>query len=262
MMRSLQVAITGMQAQQLSVDVISNNIANSSTTGFKTQRPEFQDLIYENLRLPGSTANANGAIVPTGMQIGLGVKPAAVYRINTQGTLNLTNNPLDLAITGNGYFQVLMPDGSTAYTRAGSLQMSATGVIVTADGNPLLPQITIPTNAISVTINNSGQVQVKQSGSTSLTTVGQMQLANFVNPAGLEALGSNLLGETPASGTATTGNPNTTDFGTLTQGAVETSNVNIVAEITNLITAQRAYEMNSKVIKASDEMLSTVSQLK
>lgn len=262
MMRSMMIGATGMLAQELNVEVISNNIANTATSGFKRQRAEFQDLLYENLRRPGSTASDNGEIVPTGIQVGTGVKPAAVYRINSQGNVNVTDNALDVAISGRGYLQVQLPDGSTAYTRAGSLQMNATGVIVNSDGYPVLPQMTIPNNAQDVTINSSGEVIVKISGQTTPSTVGQFQLANFVNPAGLEAIGFNLLTETPASGTATTGTAGSTGFGTIRQGALESSNVNIVQEITSLITAQRAYEMNSRTIRAADEMMSTVSQLR
>lgn len=262
MMRSLLIAVSGMQAQQTNVEVISNNIANSSTTGFKSQRAEFQDLLYENMRRPGSTSNDTGTIVPTGIQIGLGVKPAAVYRMHAQGNITSTTNSLDVAINGRGFLQVQLPDGTTAYTRAGSLQLNAQGIIVTADGYPVLPQITIPTNATDISINSSGEVQVKQDGTSSLTTAGQMQLANFINPAGLESIGNNLLAETPASGSATTGNPASTGFGSIRQGSLESSNVDVVSEITNLITAQRAYEMNSRIIKASDEMLNTINQLK
>ncbi|MBI3419731.1 MAG: flagellar basal-body rod protein FlgG [Proteobacteria bacterium] len=261
-MRSLLIGATGMVAQQLNVDTISNNIANVSTSGFKRQRAEFQDMLYENMRRPGSTSNDTGNIVPTGIQLGSGVKPAAVYRINSQGNITITDNPLDVAVNGRGYLQVQLPDGTTAYTRAGSLQLNAQGVIVTADGYPILPQITIPTGAVDITINNSGEVLVKVDGSTSLSNAGSIQFANFVNPAGLEAIGNNLLKETPASGTPTTGAPASTGFGNIQQGAIENSNVNVVEEITSLITAQRAYEMNSKVIRASDDMLSTISQLR
>jgi flagellar basal-body rod protein FlgG len=262
MMRSMLIGATGMLAQELNVEVISNNIANTSTSGFKRQRAEFQDMIYENLRRPGSTSTDNGDIVPTGIQVGTGVKPSAIYRINGQGNITVTENPLDVAISGRGFLQVQLPDGSTAYTRAGSLQMNAQGIIVNSDGYPILPQVSIPNNAQDITINSSGEVLVKVDGSTAPTNAGQFQLANFVNPAGLEAIGFNLLLETPASGTPTTGNAGSPGFGTMRQGATENSNVNVVQEITSLITAQRAYEMNSRVIKASDEMLTTVSQLR
>jgi flagellar basal-body rod protein FlgG len=262
MMRSLLIGATGMMAQTLNVETISNNIANASTTGFKRQRAEFQDLLYENVRRPGSTSNDSGSIVPTGIQLGTGVKPAAVYRINSQGTISITDNPLDIAVQGRGFLQVQLPDGTTAYTRDGNLQLNAQGQVVTADGYPIQPTITVPDGAKDITVNSSGEVLVKVDGSTTPTNAGQLQLANFINPAGLDAVGQNLLKETPASGTPTTGAPSSTGFGSITQGAVENSNVNIVEEITNLITAQRAYEMNSKVIRASDDMLSTLSQLR
>lgn len=262
MMRSMLIGATGMLAQEMNVETISNNIANVSTSGFKRQRAEFQDLLYENIRRPGSAANDAGNIVPTGIQVGMGVRPAAIYRINTQGNVNITDNALDLAISGRGFLQVQLPDGSTAYTRAGSLQINATGTIVNSDGYPILPQITIPSNAVDISINSSGQVEIKQDGSSTLSVAGQLQLATFVNPAGLESIGYNLLTETPASGTASTGNPASTGFGSIRQGALESSNVNIVSEITTLISAQRAYEMNSRVIRASDEMMNTVSQLR
>jgi len=261
-MRSLDIAGTGMQAQQTNVEVISNNIANMTTTGFKRQRPEFQDLIYQNLRRVGSNSSDTGTIVPSGAQVGLGVKTAAIYRINEQGNLQQTSNTLDLAIQGAGYFQVTLPDGETAYTRDGTFGLSADGTIVTADGYTVLPGLTIPTAATSVTINTSGQLQVTLQGQTAPTTVGQLQLATFPNDAGLAAQGDNLFLQTAASGAPVTGNPATTGFGTVMQGFVETSNVNVVTEITNLITAQRAYEMNSQVITASDNMLSTLTNLR
>lgn len=259
-MRSMAIAASGMLAQQVNVDVISNNIANLSTTGFKRQRAEFQDLLYQNIRRPGSTSNETGTIVPTGIQIGGGVKTGAIYRMNGQGDIKQTDNPLDIAITGRGFLQVQMPDGTTAYTRAGSLQLSDTGSLVTPDGYPILPQVTVPTDTVDLTINGSGQVLAKIDGQVAPSNVGQLQLANFVNPAGMEALGDNLLRETPASGAPVTGNPNSNGFGKITQNALEGSNVNIVSEVTNLITAQRAYEMNSRTIKASDEMMSTLAQ--
>ncbi len=259
-MRSMNIAATGMLAQQLNVEVIANNIANLSTSGFKRSRVEFQDLLYQNLRRPGSESSDTGTIVPSGVQVGLGVKPAAVYRINDQGSILVSGNPLDVAINGRGYLQVQLPDGENAYTRAGSLQMNAQGVIVNADGYPVQPQITIPADATTVTINASGQVLVKVSGQQTETNVGQIQLANFANPAGLEAIGNNLSLETAASGTATLGNPDSVGFGNLQQGALEVSNVNVVSEVTNLINAQRAYEMNSRVIRASDEMMSATTQ--
>lgn len=261
-MRALSIAATGMAAQELNVEVISNNIANLSTTGFKTSRAEFQDLLYQNMRSVGSASSDTGTILPSGLQVGLGVRPAATYRINTQGTLTVTNNQLDMAINGLGYFQIQLPDGTTAYTRAGSMQLNSTGQIVTADGYNLIPSITVPTTATSVTINASGQVVATIAGQTAQQTLGQIQLANFINPAGLDAIGNNLLKETTASGTPTTGNPESTSFGSMVQGSLEASNVDTVTEITNLISAQRAYELNSKVINSADQMLSTTNQMK
>ncbi|MDD4616973.1 MAG: flagellar basal-body rod protein FlgG [Alphaproteobacteria bacterium] len=261
-MRALSIAATGMEAQQLNVEVISNNISNSSTTGFKASRVEFQDLLYQNMRTVGSQSSDSGSILPSGLQVGLGVMPAATYRVNTQGNISVTNNVLDLAINGRGYFQVQMPDGTTSYTRSGALQMNSSGQIVTADGYQILPSITIPSTATSITVNSSGQVTATIAGQTSQQTLGQLQLATFVNPVGLEAIGNNLLIQTDASGSPTTANPGTSGVGTLVQGSLETSNVDIVTEITNLITAQRAYEMNSKVINTADQMLTTASQMK
>ena len=261
-MRAMDIAATGMLAQQLNVEVISNNIANINTTAFKGQRAEFQDLLYQNERRVGAASSDNGTIVPSGVQIGIGVKAAAVNRMMAQGNLTNTNNSLDIAIQGNGFFQIKMPDGSTAYTRSGSFQLSPTGQIVTADGYTVEPGLTLPANTTAVTINSSGQVLAQITGQTNAQTVGQLELASFPNPAGLEALGDNLYTQTEASGSATTGNPGATGFGTLQQGFLETSNVNIVAEITNLITAQRAYEMNSKVITAANEMQQTLTNLR
>ena len=261
-MRSLDIAGTGMQAQQTNVEVISNNIANMSTTGFKRARAEFQDLIYQNLRRVGSNSSDNGTIVPSGAQVGLGVRTAAIYRINEQGNLQQTSNTLDMAIQGNGYFQVTLPSGETAYTRDGTFGLGADGTIVTADGYTVQPGIVIPTNAAGVTVNSSGQVQITLSGQTAPQTVGQITLATFPNEVGLEAQGQNLLMQTAASGQPVTGNPGTPGFGQVMEGFIETSNVNVVTEITNLITAQRAYEMNSKVITTSDDMLSTLTNLR
>ncbi len=261
-MRALDIAGTGMQAQQTNVEVISNNIANMTTTGFKRQRAEFQDLIYQNLRRVGSNSSDSGTVVPSGAQVGLGVKTAAIYSINEQGNLQQTSNPLDMAIQGKGYFQVTLPDGETAYTRDGTFGLAADGTIVTADGYTVQPGIQVPVAATGVTVNTSGQVQVTLSGQTAPQTLGQIQLATFPNEAGLANQGSNLLLQTAASGTPATGNPNSPGFGSTNQGFIETSNVNVVTEITNLITAQRAYEMNSKVISSSDEMLSTLTNLR
>lgn len=260
-MRALSIASTGMLAQQLNVEVISNNIANMNTTGFKRQRAEFQDLLYQNLERVGSTSSDQGTITPTGIQIGTGVKTASVYRIMTQGDLAPTENAYDLSIEGRGFFRVRMPNGDTAYTRSGSFSLNAKGEIVTADGYAVEPGISIPDGATSVTVNAQGQVFARLAGQTVDTNVGQFDLAVFANDAGLESQGSNLYLETAASGAAQTGKPGSTGFGTVRQGYLENSNVNAVAEITTLITAQRAYEMNSKVITVSDEMLSMTSRL-
>lgn len=260
-MRALNIAATGMLAQQLNVEVISNNIANMNTTAYKRQRAEFQDLLYQDERRVGSTSSDTGTIVPSGIQLGLGVRTAAVYRMTGQGQIITTENSLDLAVQGKGYFQVTLPNGETAYTRAGSLQLSPQGQIVNANGYTVLPGITIPTDAVDVTVNSSGQVQVTLAGQVQPQTVGQLELATFPNEVGLQALGDNLYAETPASGNPTTGVPGSTGFGTVLQGFLETSNVDVVQEITNLIRAQRAYEMNSKVIETSDQMLQTMTQL-
>jgi len=260
-MRALNIAATGMLAQQLNVEVISNNIANMNTTAYKRQRAEFQDLLYQDERRVGSSSSDTGTIVPSGIQLGLGVRTAAVYRMTGQGQIITTENSLDLAIQGKGYFQVTLPSGETAYTRAGSLQLSPEGQIVTANGYTVLPGITIPNDAIDVTVNSSGQVEVTLAGQVQPQTVGQLELATFPNEVGLQALGDNLYAETPASGNPTTGVPGSTGFGTVLQGFLETSNVDVVQEITNLIRAQRAYEMNSKVIETSDQMLQTMTQL-
>ena len=261
-MRSMNIAATGMLAQQLNVEVISNNIANLNTTGFKRQRAEFQDLIYKTERRAGATSTDAGTIVPAGVQIGVGVKAAAVYRINEQGNVVKTDNALDVAIQGRGFFQVRMPDGTTSYTRAGSFQLSPTGENVTADGLTVEPGITLPQDTVAITVNASGQVLAQIAGQQTPQTVGQFEMATFGNEAGLENIGDNLLAETAASGAPQKGAPGTLGFGKLQQGFVETSNVNVVAEITNLITAQRAYEMNSKVIQVSDEMSRTVTNFR
>jgi flagellar basal-body rod protein FlgG len=260
-MRALDIAATGMQAQQTNVEVIANNIANMTTTGYQRQRVEFQDLLYQDLRRAGSNSSDAGTIVPSGLQIGLGVKTAAIYRIDQQGNLQQTNNSLDLAISGNGWFQVTLPSGQTAYTRDGTFGLSPNGEIVTSDGYVVQPGIQIPSNATNVTINASGQVQVSLSGQTAPQTVGQLQLAAFPNDAGLEAQGGNLFIQTAASGDPVTATPSSPGFGSVQQGFVENSNVNVVSEITDLITAQRAYEMNSQVITTSNQMMNTLTQL-
>jgi len=261
-MRSLDIAATGMLAQQRNVEVVSNNLANMNTTAFMRRRTEFQDLIYQDIRRVGTTSSDAGTIVPSGVQVGLGVKLAAVYRIHEQGNLTATDNTFDLAVQGKGFFQITQPTGETAYTRDGTFQLNATGQIVTHDGYTVQPGITVPSNAIDVSINNSGQVQVKIEGKSALSTVGQLQIATFANEAGLESKGGNLYLETPASGAAISASPATSGYGSILQGFLETSNVNAVEEVSNLISAQRAYEMNSKVIKASDEMLGTLTQLR
>ncbi len=261
-MRSLSIGATGMLAQQLNVDTISNNIANMTTTGFKRQRMEFADLMYQHLDRPGSQASANGDTVPSGISMGLGVKPVATYRIHEQGTIQITDGDLDVAINGGGMFQVEMPDGSTGYTRAGSFQRNENGEIVTNEGYKITPNITIPSTASAVEINAEGEVLATIPGQTSQQNLGQIQLATFVNPSGLEATGDNLFLETDASGAPVVGNPGDDNIGHLQQGMLESSNVDAVKEITNMISAQRAYEMNSNVIKTSDDMLQAVNQLR
>jgi flagellar basal-body rod protein FlgG len=261
-MRSLSIAATGMQAQQLNVEVISNNIANMNTTGFKRQRAEFQDLLYQNLERPGASTSSSGTIAPMGIQIGVGVKAGSIGRVTEQGSIARTDNPTDLAISGRGYFQVSMPDGTTAYTRDGNLAIDAEGRIVTSDGFPLEPAITVPQEALSVSISRDGVVEAQIQGQSTPQQLGQIELAAFVNPAGLEAQGDNLFLETAASGSPNVSTPSSPGFGTLMQGFVETSNVNAVEEISALIIAQRAYEMNAKVITASDEMLQAATQVR
>ena len=258
---TLDIAATGMAAQELNVNTISNNIANMTTTGFKRQRAEFQDLLYQTKIAPGSTSSDTDTIVPSGIQQGLGVKTGSLYRIGQQGALQETDNNYDLANTGAGWFQVLLPDGSTAYTRDGSFQLNQSGQLVTSAGYLVQPSITVPTDATKVTINPSGQVLVNIQGQTAPSNVGQLQLATFPNEAGLQALGNNLFSVTQASGSAVVGNPGVTGYGTLQQGFLEASNVDVVTEITALIQAQRAYEMNSKVIQSGDQMLSTITSL-
>ena len=261
-MQALRTAATGMAAQQMNVEVISNNIANMNTVAFKRQRAEFQDLLYQTFEAAGAQSSDQGTIVPTGVQVGAGVKAGAVYRVSTQGALTRTDNQYDLAIDGRGYFQVLTPSGETAYTRAGNFAVNDQGQLVTQDGYQVQPAITIPSDAVAVTISASGQVQVTQAGQTTQNIVGVMELATFLNEGGLSAQGGNLFKETAASGSPTTGTPGATGIGTLTQGYTEASNVDAVAEITALIVAQRAYEMNSKVISTADNMLATANQVK
>ncbi len=261
-MRALNVAATGMMAQQLFVEVISNNIANMTTTGYKRRRPEFQDLLYQNQRRMGSQTSDVGTMVPAGVQIGLGVRPAAVYRVHEQGVLQNTENRLDIAVQGDGFFIIELPSGELAYTRSGQFQVSPEGLLVNADGFPLQPTIEIPEEAVEVSINQAGRVEVKLEGRVDTIEAGQIELATFINPVGLEAIGSNLLVETTASGPATIGEPGAEQRGTVLQGFLESSNVDPVTEMTMLIAAQRAYDLNSKVITASDEMMATVTQLR
>ena len=261
-MRALRTAATGMAAQQLNVEVISNNIANMNTVGFKRQRAEFQDLLYQNVERMGAQSSSQGTVVPTGIQIGSGVKAGSVYRITEQGSPNRTGNTYDIAIQGKGYFQITLPSGELAYTRAGNFTVNGEGQLVTDDGYAVEPAIAIPQDALDVSISKSGQVQVTTAGQTEPQVVGQLELATFFNEAGLEAIGDNLLLETAASGPATAGAPGEVGYGNLLQHYTEASNVDAVSEITALIVAQRAYEMNSKVITTADEMLSVSAQVK
>jgi flagellar basal-body rod protein FlgG len=260
-MRALHTAATGMMAQELNVQVISNNIANMRTTGYKRQRAEFQDLLYEHVRRVGTQTSDQGNQLPAGVELGAGVKTVGTPRLMTQGTLVQTGKDYDVAVRGEGFFQITLPDGRTAYTRDGSFELDSQGRMVTAQGNVLSPGLTIPQNSTGVTINAQGQVQATIPGSTTPTVVGQIQLAMFVNKAGLQGMGDNLYLETPASGAPQVGNPNQDAFGNLQQGNLEQANVEAVSEISDLIAAQRAYEMNAKVITATDQMLQSASQM-
>ena len=261
-MQALRTAATGMAAQQLNVEVISNNIANMNTIGFKRQRAEFQDLLYQSLERAGAQSSDQGTIVPTGIQIGAGVKAGSTYRINEQGALTQTGNKLDVAIQGRGYLQVLMPSGEISYTRAGDLSVNDHGQLVTKDGYQVQPAVVIPADATDISISKSGQVQVNQAGQTAPSIVGNLELATFLNEGGLEPIGDNMFLQSGASGAPTTGVPGTAGIGTMLQGYTEASNVDAVSEITALIVAQRAYEMNSKVITSADQMLAAANQLK
>jgi len=260
MIRSLWTAKTGLEAQQFNVDVISNNLANVTTNGFKRQRPVFQDLLYQTLRQPGAQSSQTTQY-PTGLQVGTGVSPAATARIFTQGNLQQTGGSLDIAINGRGFFQILLPDGTTAYTRDGGFQLDSQGQVVTPLGFQLQPAITIPADALTITIGGDGTVSVTQPGSASPTQVGNIQLADFINPGGLQAIGNNQYLETASSGAPTVGDPSTTGLGVLNQGYVETSNVSVTEELVDLITAQRAFEINSRAVQTSDEMLQRLTQL-
>jgi len=254
MLRALFSAATGMEAQALRIDVIANNLANVNTNGFKTTRAEFQDLMSQTIKEAG-TSSSTDTEIPTGLQIGLGTRPAATHRIFTQGDFQLTSNELDVAIEGKGFFQILQPNGETAYSKAGSFSQDSQGRIVTADGYPLQPEITIPDDTLSVTIGSDGTVSVLQPGSTTPSEVGNIELATFANQAGLKAIGRNLFIPTTASGDPITGTPGEDGLGTLAQGYVEMSNVNIVQEMVDMIMGQRAYELNSEAVKTADEML-------
>lgn len=261
-MRALSIAASGMQAQQLNVDVISHNIANMNTTGYKRQRAEFQDMLYQNMERPGSTSSASGAILPLGIQVGVGVRADAVGRITEQGGISQTGNPYDIAVDGRGYLQVTLPSGQTGYTRSGNLAVNADGQIVTSDGYALEPAITVPAEATAVQITRDGIVEATLTGQANPQQLGQLEIATFINPPGLEAIGDNLYLETPASGAPNVATPGSAGFGTLMQGFLELSNVNAVEEISSLIVAQRAYEMNARVITAADEMLQSTTQLR
>jgi len=260
-MQALHTAATGMAAQELNVQVISNNIANLRTTGFKKQTASFQDLIYEHVRRVGAQASDQGTILPVGVDIGGGVKTVGTPRSMTQGTLSQTGNDLDLAISGEGFFKILMPDGSYQYTRDGTFQMDNQGRIVTAQGNPVQPTMTVPNNASGLAVSEQGQVSVTLPGSSTSTIVGQLNLTRFINKAGLQPVGNNQFTETPSSGAPQDGTANSEGYGKITQGSLEQANVDVVSEMSDLIAAQRAYEMNAKVISAADQMMQSTTAL-
>ncbi len=255
---ALWVAKTGLDAQQTRMTVISNNLANANTTGYKRARAVFEDLLYQNVRQVGGQSSQNTQL-PSGLMLGTGVRPVATEKLFTQGNLVQTGNPLDLAVQGKGFFQVLLPDGTTAYTRDGSFQVDAQGELVTANGYTLQPSITVPSNAQSVTIGTDGTVSVTLPGQAAPSQLGTLQLADFMNPAGLQPMGDNLYLESAASGTAQTGTPGLSGIGTLIQGSLESSNVNVVQELVDMIETQRAYEMNSKAISTTNQMLQYAS---
>lgn len=260
MIRSLWIARTGLDAQQTQLDVISNNLANVSTNGFKRSRAVFEDLLYQTVRQPGAQSSQQTQI-PSGLQIGTGVKPVSTERIHTQGNLQRTENDLDVAINGQGFFQILMPDGTTAYTRDGAFQKDSQGQVVTASGYPLQPALTIPSNAQSLTIARDGTVTITLPGQTAAQQIGNVQLVSFVNPTGLQSMGENLYMETASSGTPQPNTPGTNGLGVLSQKYIETSNVNVAEELVTMIQTQRAYELNSKAITTSDQMLSRLTQM-
>ena len=261
MIRSLWTSVTGMQAQELNIDVIANNLANVNTSGFKKSRAEFQDLLYESMRPAGAASSADTTI-PTGIQLGHGTRASAVQKIFTQGDFQNTQNELDWAIEGDGFFQIELPNGDTSYSRCGEFKLDADGRIVNADGFPLVPQMTIPTDTISITVGMDGTVSVIQAGDSTPSEIGTLQLARFVNAAGLRSLGKNLFVPTEGSGDEIVGTAGEDGFGTIAQGFLEMSNVSVVDEMVSMITAQRAYETNSKVIQTSDEMLQMANNLK
>lgn len=261
MLRTLWIAASGMEAQSLNIDVISNNLANVSTTGFKRSRADFQDLLYQNLR-PVGVASSTSTEVPTGIQLGQGTRPVAVQKIFLQGDYQNTQNELDLAIEGDGFFQVLQPNGETAYTRAGAFKLDKDGRIVTSDGFPLEPETTVPNDSLSISVGTDGTISVKKAGQSEPTEIGTIQMVRFVNPAGLQSIGRNLELQTSASGEPITGIGGENGFGTIAQGFLEMSNVSVVEEMVNMIVAQRAYEINSKAIQTADEMLQIANNLK
>ncbi|WP_262694989.1 flagellar basal-body rod protein FlgG [Kordiimonas aquimaris] len=261
-MKALSTAATGMLAQQLNIEVISNNVANLNTTGFKRQRAEFQDLLYQNVERVGANSSDAGTVVPSGIQVGVGVRAAGVYRITDQGSLQNTANTFDLAVNGRGFFNIQLPDGQDAFTRAGSFQIDPTGQLVTPQGYVVQPAIVIPNTATDVTINEQGQVEYQEDGATVPTVAGTINLVTFANEVGLEAIGGSLFLESQASGAPVVSTPGQPGFGTVLQGFLEQSNVNAVSEITAMISAQRAYELNSQVIQTADEMLQAAGNLR
>ncbi len=260
MIRSLWISKTGLDAQQTQMDVISNNLANVNTTGFKRSRAVFEDLLYQTIRQPGAQSSQQTQL-PSGLQLGTGVRPVATERIHTQGNLQQTNNDKDVAIQGAGFFQVMLPDGSMAFTRDGSFQIDSQGQLVTSSGFPIQPAITLPVDTQSLSIGRDGTVSITQAGSANAIQVGTIQLTTFINPAGLQSKGENLYVETAASGNPNPSTPGTNGAGLLTQGYAETSNVNVVEELVSMIQTQRAYEINSKAITTSDQMLQKLTQM-
>lgn len=258
MTQALWIAKTGLDAQQTRMSVIANNLANVNTTGYKYSRPIFNDLLYQTVRQPGAQSSQNTEI-PSGLLLGTGVRTMSTQKFYSQGNIIQTENPTDIGITGNGFFEILMPDGSTAYTRDGTFQLDSQGQMVTSNGFILQPAITVPANTQSMTIGEDGVVSVLVAGSTAPTQIGSIQLADFINPSGLQPIGDNLMKETAASGAATLGTPGLTGLGRTVQGSLESSNVNVVAELVNMIETQRAYEMNSKAISTTDQMLQYAS---